>query len=132
MRTQTGKSLISIEQKSVIKTVGRKKIRYLIWDTDSYKGDQNIRQVYYSKTNAIFIVFNISNRKCYKETECWLSLVRSYQKIIILVGIQIQPEKREVSDDEIRAFSSMHGIRYYEIKIADITSVDKAFIDVAC
>lgn len=103
----------------------------MLWDTDSCRGDQNIRKVYYTKTNAAFVVFNISDRKCFKEADCWLSLISPFQKRVCLVGIQIESNTREVTENEVNNFCKLRGVKYYEISLADMASADHAFLDIA-
>ena len=108
-----------------------------IWDTAGTEKFQSMQKIYYQKSYAALIVFDVGNRETFNSVLNWISLYKQnkskeLKEIIYLVGNKIDIEnKREVSKEEAQEFAKFNNLKYYETSAKNGENVEELFNDVA-
>ena len=115
-----------------------RKIKYKIIDTDADKSKEFIRKgnnalniniVYYDMSNAIIILYDITNQASFDDVHFWLNSVKqqcTHNPRILMVGNKADVnEKRAVSSMLAARYAAENGIDFFEISAHDVTSMDK-------
>ena len=82
----------------------RKTVKLQIWDTAGQDRFRSITKNYYKKANGIILIYDITNKKSYKNIREWINQIKEEavsNVIIYLVGNKIDLEKeRKVKTEE--------------------------------
>ncbi len=93
-------------------------IKVQLWDTAGQEKYRAVTITPFKLANGIVVVYDVTCRKSFTHVESWLEHVRSNCRSdtkVILVGNKIDLlEKREVSEEEGRAFAEQHGLFFWE------------------
>ncbi|KAH0795235.1 Ras family protein [Histomonas meleagridis] len=94
------------------------KIEIQICDTAGQEQYKSLGSVYYRGASAVFFVFDITNKKSFKNLDSWL---KSYQEsgsnnaIFFLVGNKSDlVEERDVDNSEIEKWANTYNAKYFE------------------
>ena len=108
-----------------------------IWDTAGTEKFQSIHKIYYMKSYAAIIVFDVGNRDSFESILTWISFYKKnkskeLKEIMYLVGNKIDiGNKREVSKEEAEQFAKLNNLKYYEASAKNGDNVEKLFYDLA-
>ncbi len=77
-----------MEQNSIVESIGDKKIKIMLWDTDSNKAHHSIRSVYYRKAELIFVVQDLSLSNSIEGVVFWIDSIkcRGANSMVYLIG----------------------------------------------
>jgi len=107
-----------------------------IWDTAGTEKFQSIQKMYYKKSYAALIVFDVGERATFNSVNNWISFYREnkskeLKELIYLIGNKIDIGKeRQVSTEEAEEFAKLNNLKYYETSAKNGTNVEKIFKDV--
>lgn len=116
--------------------VGNEYIGLNIWDTAGTEKFQSIQKMYYNKSYAALIVFDVGNKETYDSVMNWILFYREnksqeLKEIIYLIGNKIDiGNERRVSREEAEEFAKLYNLKYYETSAKDGTNVEKIFQDI--
>ena len=85
-----------MEQSSAIELIGDSKVKIMLWDTDSNRTHQSIRNVYYKKAHLIFVVQDLSLCNSTEGVMFWVNSIKgsnSTDSLTYLIGA-----KTDISD----------------------------------
>jgi small GTP-binding protein len=104
-----------------------------IWDTAGQEKYNSITQGYYRQGDCVLLCFSITNRKSFEQLEYYLSMIKIYAKLnvlIILVGThQDKGNIRDVSLEDIREFkeNNSYNFEYFEISSKTGVGINELF-----
>jgi len=110
-----------------------KHVNLCIWDTPGEESFRTIVSSYYRGTQAIILVYDISNRQSFETIEWWFA-VRSQHApksaVKILVGNKTDNEHtRQISTAEGAAYASRMGVLFVESSAKTAEGVREVFRD---
>lgn len=141
------KSTIGVEFATRTLKVSGKTIKAQIWDTAGQERYRAITSAYYRGAVGALLVYDITKKSTFDNTERWLTELREHADsdiVILLVGNKCDLRHiRAVSTEEGAAFAGTmiymkwdfinilslekHGLFFIETSALDATNVDKAF-----
>lgn len=112
----------------------------LIWDTAGQERFRAISSAYYRGTHGALMVFDVTDRKSFKQLDSWVTELRRHDLWnnglpIILVGNKIdliEENGRHVSREMALEFARTNGLSYIETSAKTNTCVDDAFTRLFC
>jgi small GTP-binding protein len=111
------------------------KIKLQLWDTAGQERFRAITTSYYKGSNAVIIVYDVTNRDSFDRIKYWIESVYaklSSDVIIILVGNKIDLESiREITFDEGYELAKKYDIHFFECSAKNGININKIFDDVA-
>ena len=111
--------------------VNDRSVRVQIWDTAGQEAFRSITRSYYKSSTCAFIVYDITNKKSFKNVMSWLNECKEmcYKDILIcLVGNKTDLEsKRVVSKEEGQKFAEDNGLLFFETSAQDGTNIEELF-----
>jgi small GTP-binding protein len=96
-----------------------------IIDTSGNSKFKNVTRSFLKEINGGILVFDLSNQESFEKIKEWFHELKRNQKTqIILVGNK-KDQKRKISEEIARAFSSQQRIQYFETNFTDKTQIEK-------
>ncbi|KFM77183.1 Ras-related protein RABA2a, partial [Stegodyphus mimosarum] len=92
-------------------------IRLIIWDTAGQEKFRSIVISYYRKAEGVLLVFDVTDPLSFSRVKYWLSELRKindHAEVIIVGNKAEDPNRRMVSDSDIRNFVRQEGLDYME------------------
>lgn len=107
-------------------------IKLQIWDTAGQERFRSIVKTYYRNAVGGLLVFDVTNKSSFENTEAWLTEARqargSDENIYILVGNKVdQTKNRVVSQEEAEQFANRNKMSYIETSASNGNNVKEAF-----
>ena len=111
-----------------------KKVNLKIWDTCGQERFRTVTRQYYQNTQAILLVFDLTNEKSFTDLDSWLEEVINYisdkKCMIFLLGNKSdEKEKIVINNEQITKFlKKNHKIkRYFDVSALNGHNIDLAF-----
>ena len=111
-----------------------KKVNLKIWDTCGQERFRTVTRQYYQNTQAILLVFDLTNEKSFTDLDSWLEEVINYisdkKCMIFLLGNKSdEKEKIVINNEQITKFlQKNHKIkRYFDVSALNGHNIDLAF-----
>ncbi|KAJ5070284.1 small rab-related gtpase [Anaeramoeba ignava] len=105
------------------------------WDTAGQERFRTVTRSFYRGANGVVIVYDITNRKSFENLQKWIEDVKLYSnndpQILVLGNKSDLTERKVISTEAAKNFSSQFGASFYETSAKDSTNVDKAFFSLA-
>ena len=102
-----------------------------IWDTAGQEKFRNINASYYKGANGILVVYDITNKESFEGLTSWLiEIEKNSSKDVykLLIGNKNDlEEKRQVTYNEGKEFSSINGMEFFETSAKTAYKVQDAF-----
>ncbi|CAI2380120.1 unnamed protein product [Moneuplotes crassus] len=113
-------------------TVNKNTVKLQIWDTAGQERYRTITNAYYRGSDGILLVADATNRKSLDNIPDWLSEIEKYTddevyKMLIVNKSDLE-EKTEISDEDLKKFSKLHGIPYMWTSAKSGINVDDSFL----
>ncbi|PJF19157.1 hypothetical protein PSACC_00993 [Paramicrosporidium saccamoebae] len=125
------KSTIGVEFATRTLKVSGKTVKAQIWDTAGQERYRAITSAYYRGAVGALLVYDITKKQTFDNTERWLGELREHADddiVILLVGNKSDLRHiRAVSTEEGASFAEKNGLFFIETSALDATNVDKAF-----
>lgn len=88
-----------------------------IWDTAGQERYYAITPIYFRNANYIIFVFDITNFESYQKVANWILLANNSKNdelpIYILIANKIDKHCRDINNETIKHFCTLHNIKYY-------------------
>ena len=125
------KCTISLENKFKVIDVGHNQyVKLNIWDTAGQEKYKSFTRSYYTDSQGVIIVFDLSNHDTFEGLEYWIKELKDYapQNIeILIVGNKSDLlNERSVNEEEIKNFTE-HKYLYFEVSAKDGNNISLAF-----
>ena len=111
-----------------------KKVNLKIWDTCGQERFRTVTRQYYQNTQAILLVFDLTNEKSFTDLDSWLEEVINYisdkKCMIFLLGNKSDEKEKIVIDNEqiTKFLQKNHKIkRYFDVSALNGHNIDLAF-----
>ena len=116
--------------------IDNKVIKLQIWDTAGQEKFKAITSSYYRNTDAVMIVFDVSDAKSFENIVSWLSEINEYcstnpSKMIIGNKSDIDESKRDIDYETAKEYTDKLDIPYIETSAKTAENVEKAFQDLS-
>ena len=125
-------STIGVDFKIRTIDVDGKQVKLQIWDTAGQERFQSITANYYHGSNAIALVYDITDRKTFDNLRKWISDVdrlANKQVCRLIVGNKTDlSDKRVVRRDEGQAFADSLGVPFIETSAKTASNVQEMFL----
>ena len=125
-------STIGVDFKIRTIELNEKPMKVQIWDTAGQERFHSITSNYYHGSNAIIVVYDISNRDSFENLKKWIEDVEHYASsrvCKIIVGNKSDLEdKRAVSTDEGQDFAKALGVPFMETSAKTSYNINELFI----
>jgi len=105
-------------------------LKLYFWDIGGQTDKLFANEYYFIQALGAMIIFDILNRKSFKNLEFWISKLKELSGDVpfIIVGNKLdKSEEREVSEEEGRKFAKKYGVDYIETSAKNDMNVNKAF-----
>jgi small GTP-binding protein len=106
-------------------------VQLQLWDTAGLEKYRGLVPMYCRNVVGALLVFDLTNRASFVEIEMWKELVLASAGrpvAIILIGNKSDvEERREVPEEEARAYANWKGMEYFETSAATGANVEAAF-----
>jgi len=127
---------IGVDLKTLVINIKDKSVKLLLWDTAGQERFKSLIKLYYRNTNAILLVFDITNRNTFNNLNNWLDEINKNlpdYTVKILIGNKLDiKDKRVVSSEEALLFSKNNGfLNYFEISAKNDINIEEIFLTLA-
>ena len=113
----------------------KKNVKLQIWDTAGQERYMAINKNLFQKVQGIILMYDLTNRDSFEHVTNWLNLIKQTvtSKTIILVAnkLDLEEEKRIVSEEEGEQIAKDNNILFFEGSGASGQNVDKIFTSIA-
>ena len=126
---------IGVDLQSKVIDINGKKVKYLIWDTAGEDRMKTMTYSYYRGCHVILVVFDVTERKSFKNVTTWVECIDKFAKSnvlrILVCNKTDLADKRVVTPEEGKELAEANGLKYYEISALTITGLHEMFEDIA-
>ena len=113
--------------------IDNKKYIFKIFDTAGQEKYKNVSTKTVQLADGFFLVFSIVSKQSFECINQWIKTIEErtniYEKVVYLIGnkIDLDGEKREISNEEAVKFSKLHNMKYYETSAKTGYNIKEAF-----
>ena len=126
---------IGIDFVSRILNIRNKNIRLNIWDTAGHEKYRMIANAYYRNSNAVCIVYDITNKISYQNIKKWIEDVKkncSPSVNIYIIGSKLDVQyHRETNKKIVEKYCKENNFKYFEVSALDGFNIHNLFYDIA-
>lgn len=123
---------IGVEFGARMITIGDKLVKLQVWDTAGQESFRSITRSYYRGAAGALLVYDVTRRETFDHLQSWLedcSENSNMNLTILLIGNKCDMvEKREVSEEEGRAFAAKNNLMFIETSAKTAHNVEEAFL----
>jgi Ras-related protein Rab-2A len=108
--------------------------RLQIWDTTGNERYRSISRAYLSRSDGIFLVFDVKSREGFERIDEWREAIEegASNAIVFLIGNKSDAESdRQVSSAEAQAYAAQHHFEYFETSAKTGAGIQEAFARMA-
>ena len=126
-------STIGIDDITDEAMIENKKYIFKIFDTAGQEKYKTVSTKTVQIADGYFLVFSIVSRQSFERIKDWLKAIEERvnitEKAIYLIGnkIDLDGEKREISNEEAVNFSKLHNMKYFETSAKTGYNIKEAF-----
>ncbi|XP_059352099.1 ras-related protein Rab-37-like isoform X3 [Daphnia carinata] len=120
--------------KNKVLVVDGAKVKLQIWDTAGQERFRSVTHAYYRDAHALFLLYDVTNRKSFDNTRAWLAEINEYAHrdvIIMLLGNKCDSEDRVVNREDGERLGREYKVNFMETSAKTGLNVDVAFTEVA-
>ncbi|XP_046436798.1 ras-related protein Rab-37-like isoform X2 [Daphnia pulex] len=124
----------SAQFKNKVLVVDGAKVKLQIWDTAGQERFRSVTHAYYRDAHALFLLYDVTNRKSFDNTRAWLAEINEYAHrdvIIMLLGNKCDSEDRIVDREDGERLAREYKVNFMETSAKTGLNVELAFIEVA-
>ena len=126
---------IGIDFVSKILNIRNKTIRLNIWDTAGQEKYRIIANSYYRNSNAVCIVYDITNKISYYNIKRWIEDVKkncSPSVDIYIIGSKLDVQHdREINKNDVEKYCEENNFKYFEVSALNNYNIHNLFHDIA-
>ena len=115
-------------------TLDGKEYKLDLYDTASQEEFRSAVDKFFKKSDCVFLVYEITNRKSFENISNWIEECKSNASenvLIVLIGNKCDlNEKRQVTTEEGKNLAKQYEISFYETSAKTGDNVQKAFTEI--
>ena len=115
-------------------TLDGKEYKLDLYDTASQEEFRSAVDKFFKKSDCVFLVYEITNRKSFENISNWIKECKSNASenvLIVLIGNKCDlNEKRQVTTEEGKNLAKQYEISFYETSAKTGDNVQKAFTEI--
>ena len=132
MRTYVPTLGVSISER--LMEIGDKHVTLILWDIAGQSKFELMRKHFYKGTDAVILIFDLTNRKSFESVSKWVNDIRKYEKD--LVGIIFGNKEdllndRKIQNDEALRIAEALNLEYAETSALTGKNIEQSFYKVA-
>ncbi|KAK3083180.1 hypothetical protein FSP39_015877 [Pinctada imbricata] len=108
-------------------------LRVHLWDLSGSSEYIDVRNELYINTDAIFLVFDVTNQSTFETLDTWMKEVSKYSSgtpdIILVANKTDMKAKRTVKTEDSKKWAQQNKCKYFETSAATGDGVDKLFTE---
>ena len=111
--------------------IDNKTIRIKIWDTAGQERYKSLTKGFFRNAEGVMLVYDVTNSETYENLKYWMQSIKNNlgenmgEIPIIIIGIKIDCQEREVSVEEAENFWKEQGFPYFETSAKTGENIDK-------
>ena len=113
----------------------RKTVKLQIWDTAGQDRFRSITKNYYKKANGIILIYDVTNKKSYKNISVWINQIKEEADpnvVIYLAGNKIDmEEERKIKTEEGEKLAEEYNFPFKETSAKEDININETFEDIA-
>ena len=113
----------------------RKTVKLQIWDTAGQDRFRSITKNYYKKANGIILIYDVTNKKSYKNISVWINQIKEEADpnvVIYLAGNKIDmEEERKIGTEEGEKLAEEYNLPFRETSAKEDININETFEDIA-
>ena len=113
----------------------RKTVKLQIWDTAGQDRFRSITKNYYKKANGIILIYDVTNKKSYKNISVWINQIKEEADpnvVIYLAGNKIDmEEERKIKTEEGEKLAEEYNFPFRETSAKEDININETFEDIA-
>ena len=123
---------IGVDFKVKTLEINNKRVKMQIWDTAGQERFRTVVSTYFRGAHGILLLYDVKNQKSFFNMKKWLTHIKEEapKKVRIVIAankIDIEPEKREVSEEEGESFAESFNLKFFECSAKEGINIDEAF-----
>lgn len=121
---------IGVDFKTKVHSLQDQKYKFAIWDTAGQERFQTINRLYYKETDAVFLVFDLTDRSSFDRINSLIEDFKSHSEgscIFILIGNKLDKQNNQIQNYEIQKLSNSMKIPFVECSAYTGENIDKIF-----
>ena len=111
----------------------RKTVKLQIWDTAGQDRFRSITKNYYKKANGIILIYDVTNKKSYKNISVWINQIKEEADpnvVIYLAGNKIDmEEERKIKTEEGEKLAEEYNFPFKETSAKEDININETFED---
>jgi len=108
-------------------------IKLQIWDTAGQEKFRCLTNAYYKGSNAIFLVFDLTNKSSFDNLSEWLDQIHQYvdtNPLIMILGAKSDlTSMQAISNEEIEEFARAKNCPFYLVSAKNNANILESFVD---
>lgn len=116
-------------------TVGRVRVKLHIWDTAGQERFRSMAPMYYKRSNAAVLVYDITSYASFLDIKSWIDELNTYADnplVLCVLGNKSDLDLlREVDEAEAREYANNMGAIFHETSALSSEGVADAFAEIA-
>lgn len=132
MRTYVPTLGVSISER--LMSLGDKHINLILWDIAGQSKFEIMRRHFYKGTDAVILIFDLTNRKSFESVSNWINDIRKYEQEIIGLILGNKEDligERKISTEEALEIAKTYNFEYAETSALTGKNVEQSFYKVA-
>ena len=126
---------IGVDFKIKTQDINNKKIKLQIWDTAGQERFRNIVSSYYRGGQAVFIVYDVTDRESFDHLIFWMREIEKYGQrdpgpIVYIIGNKTDLQ-RKVSYTEAKTIADTWGVNYLETSAKTNFNINNVFHEIS-
>ncbi|KAJ5070221.1 small gtp binding protein rab8 [Anaeramoeba ignava] len=126
---------MGIDYKNKVVQINGHNVKLQIWDTAGQERFRNFTAAYYRGAMGIFLVFDITDEKSFKEVQQWIEIIETHATenvLKVLVGNKADRDsERLVSPQQGADLAKEYGMPFYETSAKSGEGVEDCFMGMA-
>lgn len=132
MRTYVPTLGVSISER--LMEIGNKHINLILWDIAGQSKFELMRRHFYKGTDAVILIFDLTNRKSFESVSKWVSDIRKYENDLIGIIFGNKEDlidERKIPSEEALRIAETLDLEYVETSALTGKNIEQSFYKVA-
>lgn len=132
MRTYVPTLGVSISER--LMEIGDKHVNLILWDIAGQSKFELMRRHFYKGTDAVILIFDLTNRKSFEGVSNWINDIKKYEKDLIGIIFGNKEDlldERKITGEEALKIAETLNLDYVETSALTGKNIEQSFYNVA-